>query len=164
MKIDARSWSTLSALFIGFLGGALFMAITSRPAVVHVTPPPTPVLAQPPHSVPAVDPTWILDSQAARLELGRTFVAPGQQVVVSATTAMALPRDAWIGIIPSHVPHGDESVNDQHDLSYQYLEGRQHAVFVFTAPDTPGSYDLRLHSTDAGGVELASVTFQVAGF
>ena len=33
---------------------------------------------------------------------------------------------AWIGIIPSDIPHGDENVNDQHELTYQYY------------PQTPG--------------------------
>lgn len=159
MSIDPRTWSTVSALFLGFLGGALFM-VAAGPTV-HVTPAPSGLpapMAEPPPFTPVVH------APAATLSLSRTRVAPGQQVVVAVTTAAALPRDAWVGIIPSHVPHGDEAVNDRHDLSYQYLEGRREGVFVFSAPDTPGAYDLRLHSTDASGIELASVSFHVAGY
>jgi hypothetical protein len=31
----------------------------------------------------------------------------------------------------------------------------------FDAPEQPGSYDIRLHDTDGGGTEIASVTFTV---
>ena len=72
------------------------------------------------------------------------------------------PADAWVGIIPSSVPHGDEAVNDENNLDYRYLEGQTSGVLTFTAPGEPGSYDLRLHDTDSDGKEVASVTFTVA--
>jgi hypothetical protein len=32
----------------------------------------------------------------------------------------------------------------------------------FLAPETPGSYDFRLHDSDAGGTEIGFATFQVS--
>lgn len=97
------------------------------------------------------------------LELGRKSFAPGEPIEVSFTASAGLPRDAWVGVIPSAVPHGSEPVNDQHDIQYRYVEGKTAGVLEFVAPSTGGSYDLRLNSTDSGGVELASVSFTVAG-
>jgi hypothetical protein len=71
------------------------------------------------------------------------------------------PDDAWIGVIPTAVPHGSEAENDRHDLSYQYLSGQTAGEMAFGAPDAPGAYDLRLHDTDIDGRELASVSFRV---
>jgi hypothetical protein len=67
-----------------------------------------------------------------------------------------------VGIIPSEVPHGSESVNDRNDLTYQYLRGRTGGVLTFRAPPAPGNYDFRMNDSDNGGRELASVPFKVA--
>ncbi len=101
------------------------------------------------------------EEQVASLWLDKTNFAPGEQIQVHFTAPSSFPDDAWVGIIPSDVPHGSESENDEYDLTYQYLEGRTSGVFTFTAPDTPGSYDFRMHDTDAGGQEVASVMFRV---
>ena len=87
--------------------------------------------------------------------------APNESIVLHFTAPPGLPTNAWIGIIPSNVPHGDESVNDQHDISYQYLDGMTSGTMTFSAPTTPGTYDFRMHDTDSGGVELKSATFTV---
>lgn len=94
------------------------------------------------------------------LALDRLTFAPGELVRVRFRT----PRyadDAWIGVIPSDVQHGSEPVNDQHDVSYQYLRGRTEGELVFTAP-AAGRWDLRLNTTDSNGIETASVSFVVA--
>jgi hypothetical protein len=59
------------------------------------------------------------------------------------------------------VPHGSEATNDQHDVEYRYLSGNTSGTLSFSAPEQPGSYDIRLHDTDGGGTEIASVTFTV---
>jgi len=66
-------------------------------------------------------------------------------------------------MIPSKVPHGDENVNDQHDIQYQYLQKKGSGVMKFVAPPEGGAYDFRLNSSDSDGVEITSVTFQVGG-
>ena len=71
-----------------------------------------------------------------------------------------LPDDAWIGIVPAEIPHGDEAVNDQHETSYKYLEGRTSGAFSLPNPG-PGEWTLRLHDTDNNGREIAYVAFEV---
>lgn len=102
-------------------------------------------------------------SQDPGLTLEGAVFAPGEQIRVSFSAPPDYASNAWVGIIPSGVPHGDEKVNDRYDISYQYLEKRVGGVLTFNAPSSPGSYDLRMHDTDDGGREVASVTFTVSG-
>lgn len=95
------------------------------------------------------------------LMLDKNAYAPGEMITVTFTASPSYPTNAWVGIIPSDVPHGDETVNDQHDMAYQYLDGMTAGTLMFNAPTAPGSYDIRMHDTDSGGVEVASVTFKV---
>lgn len=100
----------------------------------------------------------------AGLRLDKTTYAPGESIRVSFTAPGSYASNAWVGIIPSHVAHGKEAVNDRYDLTYQYLKKRTSGVLVFKAPTKAGAYDLRMHDTDnwATGRETASVSFQVA--
>ncbi len=95
----------------------------------------------------------------ASLRLDRSSFLPGQDVTVAWTAPGGLPDSAWVGVIPSSVPHGDEAVNDEHDLAYEYLGESTSGTFTFQAPGRPGSYDLRMN--DGNGAELASATFTV---
>ena len=87
--------------------------------------------------------------------------APGATITVTFTAAAGLPTNAWVGIIPSNIPHGDEAQNDTYDLAYQYLNGMTSGTLTFSAPTEPGSYDLRMNDSDSNGKEIASVTFTV---
>ncbi len=87
--------------------------------------------------------------------------APGETITVTFVAPAGLPENAWVGIIPSNIAHGDESQNDMYDLAYQYLNGMTTGTLVFSAPPIPGSYDVRMHDSDSGGKEIASVTFTV---
>lgn len=98
---------------------------------------------------------------AASLSLARDRYAPGESIVLTFTAPEGYAGNAWIGIIPSRVPHGSEAENDRHDLSYQYLQKRVSGGMTFIAPKEPGDYDLRLHDNDNNGKEVASVSFQV---
>jgi hypothetical protein len=95
------------------------------------------------------------------LTLEKTEFAPGEAIPVSFTAPASYENNAWVGIIPSDVAHGDEEVNDQHDLAYQYLNKQTKGILNFIAPGQPGAYDLRMHDTDKNGKEVASVSFQV---
>jgi hypothetical protein len=97
------------------------------------------------------------------LTLDKLAFTPGEKISVTFTAPAGYPDNAWVGIIPSSVPHGSEAVNDQNDLSYQYLQKRTSGVLVFQAPKDPGSYDLRMHNTDSDGKEVAFVSFTVGG-
>jgi len=101
-------------------------------------------------------------SLATKLTLERSTYHPGETIVVGFSTPGDLPDNAWIGLVPSDVPHGEEAVNDKHDLAYRYLRGKTSGSVEFTAPDKPGSYDFRLNDTDSNGKELTHVTFTVA--
>ncbi len=75
-------------------------------------------------------------------------------------TAPKLPNDAWIGIVPVAIPHGDEAVNDSHDTSYAHLGGRTKGEITLPNPGL-GTWTLRLHDTDNNGRELTHVVFEV---
>tara|TARA_Y100001934_G_scaffold161671_1_gene192853 strand:- start:2189 stop:4264 length:2076 start_codon:yes stop_codon:yes gene_type:complete len=73
-----------------------------------------------------------------------------------------LPEDAWIGIIPSEIPHGNEAVNDMHDTSFVHLHGKTTGEAILPNPG-PGEWTLRLHDSDNNGNEMAYVPFTVRG-
>jgi hypothetical protein len=98
---------------------------------------------------------------SASLSLDKRGYYVGETIKVTFTAPASFPRNAWVGIIPSDVPHGNETVNDQHDIAYKYLEGMTSGVLSFAVPSTPGSYDIRMHDTDSGGREITSVSFTV---
>ncbi|MEW5722996.1 MAG: hypothetical protein AB1896_07815 [Thermodesulfobacteriota bacterium] len=104
-----------------------------------------------------------VEAWALGLNLDKAVYAPGENITVQFTAPAEFAPDAWVGIIPAAVAHGSESQNDEHDLAYQYLERRTGGTLVFQAPNAPGAYDVRLHTTDQNGQEVASVTFTVIG-
>lgn len=95
------------------------------------------------------------------LRLDKKWYQTGEEIRVHFTAPPHFPSDAWIGIVPSHIAHGSEAVNDQHDLSYEYIDKRTTGVIVLQTPTQPGSYDIRMHDTDSDGREVCSVTFKV---
>ncbi|MEL6178339.1 MAG: hypothetical protein AAFS10_05270 [Myxococcota bacterium] len=98
----------------------------------------------------------------AELTLKTTSVKAGDTIKVRFKAPKGLPDNAWVGIIPSDIPHGDADKNDDHDVAYKYLKGKTKGTLTFTAPSKAGKYDFRLHNQDAkGGKELASVSFTV---
>lgn len=99
---------------------------------------------------------------AQTISLSKTVFTPGEAIVLQFTAPGNYATNAWIGIIPSNISHGSEAVNDQYDLTYQYLRGLTSGSFTFSAPVTLGNYDFRMHDTDSAGREVASVSFTVA--
>lgn len=98
---------------------------------------------------------------AGTISIPKKSYTPGERIWVTVTTSRKLANNAWIGIIPSGVPHGDENRNDKHDISYKYMKKEIKAIKEFKAPSKPGRYDLRLHDTDNNGNELTYITFTV---
>ena len=139
---------------------------TARPTTAAkptATTQPAPTTQPTPTVQPTVAPKGSpVPSGAATLALDKATLAPNEEFQVRFAVPASFPQDAWVGIIPSAVPHGDEAVNDDNDIDYQYLDGQTTGVITFTAPMEPGSYDLRLNESDSGGKEAASITFIVA--
>ena len=101
------------------------------------------------------------DSGSSRIRLDRRACAPGETITVEFTAPPGLPSDAWIGLLPSMVAHGAETVCDQADVAYELLGGRTSGTVTFVAPDRRGPWDVRMFDTDNNGREIASTTFQV---
>ena len=97
----------------------------------------------------------------ASVKLNKNSYTAGEEIMVNFSTAIPLPKTAWIGIIPSNIPHGTSAENGQHDISYQYVEGKTSGTLKFEAPGKAGSYDLRLHDADSEGTEIGHATFQI---
>ena len=106
-------------------------------------------------------PAFAQSAQGAELRLEKTQFAPGESIRVSFTASPDFAANAWVGIIPSAVPHGSEPVNDQNDSTYQHLNKRASGELTFAAPTQPGSYDFRMNDCDDNGKEVASVSFSV---
>ncbi len=100
-------------------------------------------------------------ANAPYLKLDKKVYKPGERIAVEFKALKDYADNAWIGIIPSNVPHGDESENDRYDLTYQYIRKMTSGTMIFRAPLKVGFYDIRMHDTDNRGKEVASVTFEV---
>src|SRR5436189_122048 len=98
--------------------------------------------------------------QAASVKIDKTDYLPNDDVVIQFTAAAEWPETAWVGIVPSSVPHGSEATNDANDVAYEYVHGRTDDTITLTAP-TAGSYDVRLNDSDSDGVEIATVPLRV---
>ena len=99
------------------------------------------------------------------LTLDQTTFAPGEPISVHYTAEPDLNDTAWIGIVPSNIPHGSEVTNDANDIQYSQLFGQTSGVLTLTAPSQPGAYDVRMNDTDyawENGNEIASVPFTVS--
>lgn len=99
------------------------------------------------------------------LRLTKSFYQPGETIHLQASINAADKADesAWVGLVPAEVEHGSEAKNDAAALAYQFMGPYLAGKMRFEAPQQPGIYDLRLHSSDKPevGVELAFVTLIV---
>ncbi|PKL76124.1 MAG: hypothetical protein CVV27_11895 [Candidatus Melainabacteria bacterium HGW-Melainabacteria-1] len=96
----------------------------------------------------------------SKLWLNNQFVRPGQPIVLRLTAPSSFEPSAWVGVVPSEISHGEEYLNDQHDLSWKYLEGLTSGELSFNAPATAGNYDFRLHDAN-NGKEVCYASFTV---
>jgi len=97
------------------------------------------------------------------LKTDKSTYAPGETIKVEYNADGAWEKNAWIGIIPSTVAHGKESINDENDIEYKYLEKSTKGTFEFKAPSVAGKFDVRMNDSDDAtkGVEINSVSFEV---
>jgi hypothetical protein len=96
-------------------------------------------------------------------KINKSEFKPGEEITVTLSNEdWVVGADAWVGIIPSEVEHGDETLADEYDIDYYYLESLENGKAVFTAPDA-GKYDIRIFSSDNEGEEILYIPFTVAG-
>ncbi|MBE2224381.1 MAG: hypothetical protein IAF02_22765 [Anaerolineae bacterium] len=98
------------------------------------------------------------------MNVDKTSFGTQEAVVITLVLNEPQAEDAWVGIVPSDTPHGLEADGDAADLTYEYVSNAVDGKITLYAPSEPGSYDVRMYSTDsasANGVELASVTIVV---
>lgn len=70
---------------------------------------------------------------------------------------------AWVGIVPSDVPHGSEDENDKFDIDYYYLASLENGVANFSVTLSAGNYDIRVFDSDDAGIELGYISFVCVG-
>ena len=93
------------------------------------------------------------------LQVDKQVYKAEEPVQISFSSATALPDRAWVGIVPSEIPHGSESDADRHDVAYRYVSGQSSGTVTLAAPIKPGAWDVRL--LDGQGKELAHAGFEV---
>jgi hypothetical protein len=92
------------------------------------------------------------------LSLDKTVYRPNEEMVISFTASKEIADNAWIGIVPSNVSHGSSKKNDDNDIDYDFLAAETSGRLLLLAPDTRGSYDIRMSDPEK---EITSVSFQV---
>lgn len=95
------------------------------------------------------------------LQLNKLSFEPGEVIFVQFTAPGHFVTDAWIGIVPSTVMHGLESINDEFDIRSRYLNQSTYGTFYLVAPEEEGAYDVRMFDADDNGLEVAFITFSV---
>ena len=99
------------------------------------------------------DPSPILEPKISLVS--ETKIKMGQKVEISFEAPLSYKKNAWLGWVPSSIPHGQESENDKNNKGYEHLDGRCRGTVVLTAPKTAGEFDLRLNDSDSSGKEVA---------
>lgn len=103
-----------------------------------------------------------IKSRSRLLSLTRREYEPGWWIYVSLNLPPeGLPEDAWIGVVPAAVPHGDVGVNDEYDTDYKWLNGQTAGFLELEVPSEPGDYTLRLNEHEDKGRELDHIAFRV---
>lgn len=104
---------------------------------------------------PSSPPPWVA--------ISKDIFKPGEEIAVEYEGTDGLSASAWIGIVPSYVPHGREKMNAAHALARLTLGGSVKGVLKFSAPAFPGEYEIRFNDSETDGKEIASVKFTVEG-
>lgn len=102
------------------------------------------------------------DFSGFSLKTDKTEYNVGETIKVEFVADPEWERSAWVGLIPSEIPHGTEAENDSHDIAYKYLENKASGTMEFVAKKA-GEFDLRMNESDskANAKEITSVSFVV---
>ncbi len=115
------------------------------------------------YNVPEIDQSKRMsDIEITSLKMSKKSYSADEPIVVTVTWKGTPAEDCWVGIIPAEVEHGDEYLNDEHDVDYRYLSGEVSGEeIVFETYLEPGDYTMRVNENDNGGVELGWCEFKV---
>ncbi len=99
------------------------------------------------------------------LTIDKTVYNAGDRIVVKFIGSSSYADNAWIGMLPSYITHGNEDDAGYHDLAYHYIGKKLNGELTFVAPSQSGDYDIRMFNTDTccNGQETCSVSFKVVG-
>ena len=95
---------------------------------------------------------------AVTLKMDRQVYAPSEKVTISLLDAGEVPDNAWLGIIPAAIPHGNVTENNRYDRQYRYVRQIVEGQLTFD-PIPEGEWTARLNDSEN---ELASVAFAVS--
>ncbi len=93
------------------------------------------------------------------LQLDKQVYVPSEPINVTFTAPAGMSNGAWVGIVPSDIPSGNEKINNANRGAVRYLSGKTQGTLDFKAPSKLGSYDLR--ANDTKGNEVGLVSFEV---
>ncbi len=102
----------------------------------------------------------VVDKDAASLLLPKKMFEPGEEIALKFTASPNYPEKSWIGMFKADLPHSGMAENNNHELSFQYLEKKQNGTFEFTSPTEEGTYDFRMFEK-SNGKEVATIKFKV---
>jgi len=91
------------------------------------------------------------------LTLDKESYNPGERVCI-VYQGSTLHTNAWIGIVPSFVPHGSGKISDQYDLDYEYIGNKPEGELILSAPSVRGEYEMRMFNN---GKETCYCMFSV---
>ncbi len=92
------------------------------------------------------------------LKLDRDVYQAGETIHLRYTTdSRADSANALVKLVPSVAPHGSARINDAHAMEWHYTQESQ-GILSFTAPNRPGTYELRFFLDDP---EIMATSFTV---
>ncbi len=97
-----------------------------------------------------------------KIKLAKNTFKKGEKIALEYEAGLEImDKKPWIGVVPSNIPHVDATLNDQHDIDYKYLDGKNKATVIFDSENyATGKYDFRLND-DNIGKEVIYISFEI---
>jgi hypothetical protein len=98
----------------------------------------------------------------SKLKLAKNTFKKGEKIALEYESALEIvDLKPWIGVIPSNIPHVDASLNDQNDIDYKYIDGKNKGTLIFDSTNySAGKYDFRLNDSEKGK-EIIYISFEI---
>ncbi len=101
-------------------------------------------------------PNSVTDMVVTQLKTNKAKYEDGYEIVVTIKWTGTPSEDAWLGLFPADVPHGDEKINDGAYLTWTPLSNvEENKVTLYAWPEESGEYTIRVFENDDGGAEVA---------